>query len=223
MKRESEQLKNWEAASERPLPEDRPNNRLCQNRSRKKAGFWGFSLVELLVALFIVAALAGFSIPSYMNHAKKVARMNMINITNGIAKSILSCAAANSPPPANAQFNSCKTLEQIEGDLIEGLTAPRARKPKVCLQLERRSGGEVYQACLMVNTKTGKAVRKFNVGLCHRETAGGCAAAASMGLCVPTAVKCQADSDCPLPGSMGITRRCLTGSMGACSASAECV
>ena len=187
----------------------------------------GFSLVELIVAMSVVGILAGVSIPLYMKQQKKAVINGMRSIVSDITSSILTCAAANSPPPEDLPFDSCggamastKALKQIGAQYIDGIVIQMSN-PNVCLQFERLAAGNTYETCVSVNTKTGKAVQKHSAGLCHMETNGGCAAGAASGTCSTTSIECSAKAECPA-GPSGTTKMCITASMGVCSAAAEC-
>ncbi len=192
----------------------------------------GFSLVELVVSVAIVALLAGISIPAYNRHKKKAMAADSFLTANSIIKAIRSCVSG-------APFDVCDDVNSLGLSSIEGLAVKAQNNPNICFQFERASAGRTYKSCVSVNTSTLRHARKHLIyagskvsrGFCHYTgpkscASCGCAAGASSGYCKVLNIECSSDSDCPNPPSHKTSaskRTCITGAMGACNtATAVC-
>ena len=167
----------------------------------------GFSLIELLISVSILAVLSAISIPAYNKHRKKAAASEIKATVSNIVKAVVSCVSHDI-------FDSCDTVKELGIFNIEGISLGGAASPNICFQFERKAGSKIYKACVAVNTSTGAYTHKYNQKFCHRDTNGGCAAPAD-GSCAMLNIECSAVADCPTAPS-GATNKCISGT-GVCT------
>ena len=199
----------------------------------------GFSLMEVLIAVAIIAIISGIAVPQFLAQRDNAAKVASDTSAGNIAKAFKNCVALNA-------FTSCNTLAAIKVSCPAGSTCDSGgdqNTRKFCAELQRGDAGSDFKVCISIDAN-GTETRTYAGALlssvaagnrCHKtvtasSTPGNCAAVAEApvaglqscsqaGDCgstlAPTATACGHTFACkPLSGSM--TAACDT-STGNCS------
>ena len=151
----------------------------------------GFSLIELLISLSIVAGLAAVSIPAVMGYKRKADSRAVFADLKNIATATLKCIATD-------PFEKCDSLAEIGVDIkltSHYLNTYVAAAPRVCQKIRRDIAGSSQPSCVTINTETGEYKIIIGSRFCYKSTLDPVTMANVITLSNPL-ISCESDSDC---------------------------
>ena len=111
-------------------------------KKRAKQGTAGFSLIELLVVIGIIAVLSAVAIPAYRGNQKSAAQASISSSLRTIGKSIQQCMAVKS-------FAECDDLAGIEVSCPDCSTPKtNGTNPPVCVDITKTAAGTPFKGCV---------------------------------------------------------------------------
>ena len=99
----------------------------------------GFSLLEVLVAVGIIAIISAIAVPQYTANRKEAAKVAGTTSINNIEKAYKHCVALKS-------HDDCDSLSKLKVSCEDCKDEDAASK--FCVQIEKTVGGGVFRACI---------------------------------------------------------------------------
>ena len=127
----------------------------------------GFSLLEVLVAVGIIAIISAIAVPQYTANRENAARVAGDTSITNIDKAYKHCVALN----AHGDCNSLIKLKVTCPDCASTISGD-----KFCAQIEKTAGGKTFRACIdfddgeTVGRAYGGSMFK-DIKLCHTKVA----------------------------------------------------
>ena len=178
----------------------------------------GFSLLEVLIAVAIIAIISGIAVPQFTAQRNNAAKVASDTSAGNIAKAFKNCTALKT-------FSQCDKLSKIRVPCPAGSTCESGGTgTKFCAHLHKGDAGSDFKVCISIDSGTGTETRSYAGDLldqvasgdrCHKETivAGTCNAIAK----APVAglPSCSNATDCgtnitadPTTNTCGVTFTC---------------
>ena len=118
----------------------------------------GFSLLEVLVAVGIIAIISAIAYPSFDKYRTNAAQVAADTSASNVAKAIKNCMVLGS-------FAKCKTLNDIQVSCPSGSTCnvEDAGDPIVCVDIKKGDdpANPDFNTCIAVNTLTSSEQRTY--------------------------------------------------------------
>ena len=130
----------------------------------------GFSLVEVLVAVGLIAIITAIAVPQFQDYREQTGLVAGNTSVSNIARAYQNCMALNA-------FANCDSLEDIKIECAECTNATLGTAPPFCANYSNPAGGKAFRMCVSVdaNNKVTKTVGG-DIKVCHETCAGaGCA------------------------------------------------
>ncbi len=188
----------------------------------------GFSLLEVLIAVGIIAIISSIAIPQFTANRNEAAKVAGDTSMSNILKAFNSCIALKS-------FAQCNSLNAIN------VTCPDCKSEtsgnKFCSHIKKSVGGGDFSACVSIDTGTNPNTIYRSYGgtllqgtICHstQNAKGQCSGGSSTAM---SPVKtCSQASDCGTDQASGdvgantcfTTYQCTAGGDGECNGTADC-
>ena len=158
----------------------------------------GFSLLEVLIAVAIIAIISGIAVPQFTAQRNNAAKVASDTSAGNIAKAFKNCVALN-------PFGSCDSLSDIKVPCPAGSTCDSGGTGgKFCAHLWKGDAGSDFKVCISIDS-AGTETRTYAGDLlkdvasgnrCHYEkiAAGSCSGVAKAPVAGLPA--CSAAGDC---------------------------
>ena len=161
----------------------------------------GFSLMEVLIAVAIIAIISGIAVPQFTAQRNNAAKVASDTSAGNIAKAFKHCIALNA-------FSKCKSLSAIKVSCPAGSTCVSGgANPKFCAHLHRGDTGSDFKVCISVDGN-GSETRTYAGGLLSTVAAGN--------RCHKTVIKSTDNTTCPAVAEAPVA------GLPSCSAAADC-
>ena len=155
----------------------------------------GFSLLEVLVAVGIIAIISAIAVPQFTANKEEAAKVAGVTSVTNIEKAYKHCTALKSHADCDTLEDLKVTCPDCKGEVDSGNT-------KFCAQIEKSSGGKTFRAC--VDFESGDTVGVSyggdllgKVKLCHYARSSCTTGSDNLTKAVVTGAReCTADSQC---------------------------
>ena len=144
-------------------------NLLFKKRIKILKSTKGFSLLEVLIAVGIIAIISAIAVPQYTANKKEAAKVAGDTSINNIEKAYKHCIALGS-------HGDCDTLSEIKVSCQECSESVDSGGTKFCAHIEKTSGG-AFRAC--IEFESGKTVGRSyggslleDINICHDDVTG---------------------------------------------------
>ena len=132
----------------------------------------GFSLLEVLVAVGIIAIISAIAVPQYTANRENAARVAGDTSITNIDKAYKHCVALN----AHADCNSLTLLKVTCPDCSDARDTG-SPSTKFCAQIQKTTGGKTFRACIdfLSGATVGRAYGGDmfkDIKLCHTAVTG---------------------------------------------------
>lgn len=94
--------------------------------SMKRGAQKGFTLIELMVVVAIIAILAAFALPMFQDYTKRTRVAEGLAIADGLKTQIVENYASNSAWPANNAAAGLAASSKLTGTAVKGITVAEA-------------------------------------------------------------------------------------------------
>ena len=153
-------------------------NFLFKKRIKILKGKRGFTLMEVLVAVGIIAIISAIAVPQYTANRENAAKVAGDTSVNNIEKAYMYCVATKN-------HTDCDSLSELKVTCPDCTDGRDPAEEKFCADIEKTVGGKIFRAC--VEIETGDAKGRYyggamfkDIKLCHTHITGtGCATAGS--------------------------------------------
>ena len=130
----------------------------------------GFSLLEVLIAVGIIAIISAIAVPQYTANRENAARVAGDTSITNIEKAYKHCIALNS-------HGDCDSLSSLKVTCPDCNDGRDSGGTKFCAQIQKTTGGKTFRAC--VDFEDGSTVGRAyggsmfkNIKLCHYQVSG---------------------------------------------------
>ncbi len=131
-------------------------NLLFKKRIKILKSTKGFSLLEVLIAVGIIAIISAIAVPQYTANKREAAKVAGDTSMSNILKAYNHCIALN-------DFTSCNTLALLKVTCPDCDSKNHAGDSRFCAEIEKKSGGDTFKACFHIQGTT--VTRKYGGSL----------------------------------------------------------
>ncbi len=125
----------------------------------------GFSLMEVLIAVAIIAIISGIAVPQFLAQRDNAAKVASDTSAGNIAKAFKNCVALNS-------FGACDKLSKIRVSCPAGSTCDSGGTGgKFCAEVHRGDAGSDFKVCISIDA-SGTETRTYAGSLLSTVAAG---------------------------------------------------